>query len=166
MSLTKTSTNQVFSWVFNDDDDPKNTSKYEFAVGNKTKLLYIKRLKTCDPESIISHAVHFLTKMDDFGFKNCKYHFTLFPRTLAPVLKNSWKTQADAVPADAPPNDFLFQTTLKNFISDHVTDQTRADALEQLRNCKKPRTMTVRNFRYRIEEIRSLIKWIPGNMPN
>ena len=58
----------------------------------------------------------------------------------------------------------LFKIIVRNFVSDHVTDQVRSDALDQIRQCRKPRKLTVRTFRYRLTELNSLVAWFPGTL--
>ena len=152
---------QVFSWIPVDRDDPDTQSKFSFKEGDDKKTLYCQRLTDSDPGMMVFHIQDFIDKMDALDIQDDQSYFTLFPRTLSPVLKASWQVHYDSIGAGTVLDLNLFKITLRNFVSDHVTDQVRSDALDQIRQCRKPRKLTVRAFRYRLTELNSLVTWSP-----
>ena len=155
---------QVFSWIPVDRDDPDTLSKFSFKEEEDKKTLYCQRLTDSDPGNVVFHIQDFLDKMDALDIQDDQSYFTLFPRTLSPVLKASWQVHYDSIGAGTVLDLNRFKITVRNFVSDHVTDQVRSDALDQIRQCRKPRKLTVRTFRYRLTELNSLVAWFPGTL--
>ena len=51
-----------------------------------------------------------------------------------------------------------FEMTALRFVSLQFTD------FNQLRQCRKPRKLTVREFHYRLTELNALVQWFPGQL--
>jgi len=88
--------------------------------------------------------------------------FTQFPRTLSGILETVW----DRILIDFPQDDQSvdsFEATLRQFIAAHCDEEDRSDLVDQLRSVKKPRWMSVNNYRYQYQLFCSYVEWMPGH---
>ena len=156
---------QVFSWTPNDRDEVDTLSKIIFTYDDTKMTIYIQRLTTSDAATMAFHIEDYISKMEQQDVNDAQVIFNAFPKTLSSILKTSWMAQYDGIAEGTILTSELFALTCKNFIADHVTADVQCDALEQLRSARKPRSMTVRNFRYRFDELNGILKWFPGTLP-
>ena len=139
----------IFPWIVN-DPNPEKLLKFSFVDNDNKHTIRMVPLHSSDPAKIAEHAGVYLQEMSALGdIKDTSLYVTIFKRTLRGPLPAAFQAVYDALPTGTDLNLETLKTTVKGFINTYDDGTTRADALSQLRNGRKPRKFgyTVFDFR-------------------
>ena len=148
-----------------EDDSPKETFKW--SIGNSKYEIHSTVLSSIAHKDLIPHCLsvrhHILNNVSSVNHKGPSL-FRVFPRTLSIVLQGTWDNiiDDDANQAETTNN---FDARIRDFIAAHCAEEDRYEAVQELRKCRKPRTMIVQTFKYELQARNGYIEWLPGNEP-
>ena len=95
--------------------------------------------------------------------------YKVFPRTISMVLRTVW----DQINSDATINPAIdntetsdhFDDRIREFVAVHCTEADHYDLVQQLRSMRKPVSVSVVAFYYRLKELNQYVEWLPGTEP-
>ena len=159
-----------FSFVPTKEDPRKESIKW--SRGHSRYEIYLPVLQSLDLNELLPHAINFraklLTAVGTDAHKGPSLYGT-FPRSLSLVLSAVWEqliADADANPnvdnAETPQN---FDDRLRELIAVHSTAEDRYELAQFLRKARKPLTLPVQAFWYKLREYNGYIDWLPGTEP-
>ena len=144
----------------------------KWSHGNSKYEIHTMLLKSIELKDLLPHCLDVRNKINTVvstEAHRAPSFYRVFPRTLSIVLRAVW----DQLITESQEDDELdgnetsenFDQRLCEFIAAHATPEDRYDLVQQLRTAKKPRSITVQAFWYRLREINTYIVWLPGNEP-
>ena len=155
----------IFQWVVVEPTSTELT-KFNFNDTGTKSCIHMKRLTSNDPVLMAEHTGAFISEMNTLELQDTSLYFPVYQRTLGGPLPSAFKKHYNSI---APGTDLdldTFKEVVKKFIGTYDDGQTRADALSQLRNARKPRAdqYSVHDFQYRFEYINDeLIPLLKGD---
>lgn len=137
------------------------TSNYEIHIG---------QLDSFNTGDVVEHSTNFIHAVKQTVTTIAHVGPSLFKtysRTLSKPLDSIWKSVLqDVLHTGRPQNtEEDFEYFLKAFVAVHTSPEDRYEALQQLRLYRKPPTLMVQSFYYRIREVNEMISWMPGTEP-
>jgi transposase InsO family protein len=158
---------RIFPFKINDEAKADSSSRevpIKWRSGNTQYEIHTHVLDSIELKDLVPHCLQYKAKIGAVGVAAAQLGPTLFRefgRTLSIVLQPTW----DQVRVDFPPPDTTeasFDATLRHFIAAHATADDRHEAVQQLRNARKPRKMGTQAFWYALREQNGYIQWLPG----
>ena len=157
----------LFPFVKPSDDATTQPTErtIRFRQGNTQHEIYMRILQSFETDKLLPHCLEFRTQMSRTTLAEANMGpqlFAQFPRTLVGFMTTVW----DLLLTEFPPADQsvdAFDIMLRHFIAAHCDEEDRHDFVDQLRTVKKPRWMTIGDFRYQFLLRCSYVEWLPGN---
>ena len=160
------------SFSFATKKEEPRSEAIKWSYGYARYEVYMPVLKSLEVNELIPHGMELsakvLTTVGDAAHQGTSL-YEVFPRSLSLVLRTIWEQinqDADADPnvnnTETPAN---FDTRLREFIAVHATADDHYESAQFLRACRKPLSLPVQAFWYKLREYNSYIEWIPGNEP-
>ena len=156
----------LFPWAVTKSGTPPSAIKW--SVSTSHYEIHMHTLDGLEVSLLLPYCLGFKTEVKK-GVPNESHYavslFYVFPRTLSVLLLSIWEQILSDLPSDAQASVDGFDTALKAFVASHATEEDHHDLTQQLRLSKKPRTLAVQQFYYRLRELNGFFQWLPGNKP-
>ena len=144
---------------------PSYKPAIKWQIVNSKYKIHATVLKKLDIPLIVPHCLEIKNRVESVIRTPAHVGPSLFRvmrRTLSSVIQTEWDSALAENAYNAPETVELFETTLKFFIKNKSTQEDRHDLLQQLRQAKKPRDLSVNTFYLRLLQLNEYVKWLPG----